>query len=228
MFQAGKILRQLFVEVKERIIPGANLSDVDDFVKSYINDYKAKSALRMLGFPGYMSYSIDNEVIQHEANNRIVKEDQLMSIDMTMYYEGFFVDKAESFVIPPAHYVKRYLVTAVNNCLQSGISVVRAGVVTSFIGSVIEAQANYMRVKVSREFYGHGIGENHHQKPLIPNFNNGSDEKVRNDTFIAVEPIVYYDYNRTWHKDLKVFSDKLCAHAEDTVYVKKDGAEVVT
>lgn len=228
MFEAGKLLNKLFSDVKAQIVPGVNLDEVDTYVSAFLRLNDARSALRMLGFPGYMSYAIDTEVIQQPAMGRIIKEDNLISLDMTMYYKGFFVDKAVSFVVPPAHYTKRYLVTSVEACLKSGIAAVRPNVQTSWVGGAIQGQANYLRMKVCRELYGHTIGENHHMKPLIPNFDNGSDEVIKEDTFVAVEPIIFYDHYKLNFDKVGVKSQTLCAHAEETVYVGKDGVEMVT
>ena len=151
-----------------------------------------------------------------------------MSLDMTLYYKGFFVDKAVSFVLEPQHYAKKYLVTAAQACLSSAVMSIHPGVTTSQIGAMIQAQASLLKVRPCRELSGHTIGESHHMLPLIPNLDNGAQDVIKVGDFVAIEPIVFYNYYILEHRGYEVTADELSAHVEDTVLVTDKGAEVIT
>jgi methionyl aminopeptidase len=228
MREAGAKLRSIFSSIIPTLIPGTRLSNVDDDVAGLLKYWRARSALRMLGFPGNIAISINTEVIQGVPDDRLLAAGDLVSLDMTLYYKGFFVDKAVSLVIEPRHYVKRYLADAAHRCLNTAIAGIRPGIKSGEIGALISAQAGALKVRVSKEFFGHAIGESHHMKPLIPNFDDKSANLIKQGDFIALEPIVFYNYYVLRHKGFHVEADELSAHAEDTVLVTETGAEVIT
>jgi methionyl aminopeptidase len=228
MFEAGLILRSVFNKTASLLNAGTNLAEVDSFVFSMIKDAGARSALAMMGFPGQMSFAINTEVIQIPHKGRILQAGDLISLDMTLFYKGFFVDKAISLVVEPKHYIKRYLVTAVNSCLNTGIKSLKSGMRISEIGRIIESQATALKVKIGKEFFGHTIGESHHMKPLIPNIFNNNFDILTPYTFITIEPIVFYDYYTINYNGFEIHSNVLSAHAEETLYVGKDKVEVIT
>lgn len=228
MREAGLILRHIFDSVIQTLRPGVNLDDIDNFVGNMLRSAGARSALKMMGFPSNMSFAVDEQVMQATPSGRLVRCGDIISIDMTIYYEGLFVDKATTLVVEPAHYIKRYLANAVKSCLTSAVKGVRPGMRCSEVGHIIESQAKVLRMRVGKEFYGHTIGESHHMKPLIPNFNDMSESIIRKGHYIAIEPIIFYDTYFLTRSKFEVKSNVLSAHAEDTIYVGSQGAEVIT
>ena len=228
MREAGAKLKEIFELILPDLRPGVVLHDVDERVASLLKSMEARSALKMLGFPGNISISINEQVVQGIPDNRIISQGDLISLDMTLFYKGFFVDKALSIVIDPKHYIKNYLVHASASCLKSGIINTKAGVTTSKIGSAIEAQARALRVRIGKEFSGHGIGESHHMKPIIPNFNNLGNDVINNKDFITIEPVVFYDLYALQTHGYEITANTLSAHFEETVLVTETGAEVIT
>lgn len=229
MREAGRKLRGMFDYILPDLQPGIFVSELEAKAEDYLKTHEAKSALKMLGFPSSISIARNKEVIQGfpEQDARLEAGD-LVSLDSTLYYKGFFVDKAISIVLEPKHYIKNYLVSAVKACLQTALNNIRPGVTTGQIGSMIEAQATMLKVKIAREFSGHSIGESHHMKPLIPNYNDMSDNIIREGMYLAIEPIVFYDLYSLRFSGHTVYSDELSAHAEETVVVTKNGVEVIT
>lgn len=228
MREAGAKIRDIFDIIIPKIVPGAVLSKIDAEVASLLRRMEARSALKMMGFPGNISICIDEQVVQGIPRDRVVSAGDLVSLDMTLYYRGFFVDKAVSLVIDPKHYSKSYLVRASNRCLETGISNIKPDVTNSAVGKSIETQASLLRVKVGKEFSGHGIGESHHMAPLIPNFNNLGDSKIKLGDFVTIEPVVFYDLYALQTYGYEVRANTLSAHCEETVLVTDTGAEVIT
>jgi methionyl aminopeptidase len=228
MREAGGILRDAFSFIIIQCSKGKALNELDFDVGLFLAERKAVSSLKLYGFEGNISTSLNYEVVQGIPNDRILSEGDLVSIDLSIYYKGYFVDKARSFVIPPAHYIKKYLVSSVNKCLSVS-SYLRGGMSAGEIGNFVESIAKQQRVHIGKEFSGHTIGEQPHMKPLIPNWADGSTDIIESGTYIALEPIIFYeDYYNLTYKGYSVSADKLSAHAEDTFLVTDDGLEVIT
>jgi methionyl aminopeptidase len=228
MREAGGILRDTFSFIMARCSKGKELRELDFDVGVFLAERKAVSSLKLYGFEGNISTSLNYEVVQGIPDDRVLSEGDLVSIDLSIYYKGYFVDKARSFIIPPAHYIKKYLVSSVNKCLSVS-SYVRAGMSTGEVGHFIESIARQQRVHIGKEFSGHTIGEEPHMKPLIPNWADGSSSIIEEGTYIAIEPIIFYeDFYRLTHRGHLVSADKLSAHAEDTFLVTEGGLEAIT
>jgi methionyl aminopeptidase len=228
MREAGLILRQIFLIIVPQLVEGKVLSEIDSEVSDLLKQFKARSALKMLGFPANLAISLNKQVIQGIPDSRKLMAGDLVSVDMTLYYKGFFVDKAISLVLDPQHYIKRYVVKASRRCLEAALLSIRPGIMAGEIGAVMENQAAVLKVKVCKELFGHTIGESHHMKPLIPNYNNGSGAILRLGDFIAVEPIIFYDYYILEHKGFETNANQLSAHTEETILITKNGGEIIS
>lgn len=227
MREAGSKLREIFEVILPRLKPGITISSIDTEVGSLIDKIGARSVLKMLGFYNNASFAVNEQVVQSEEQG-ILNPGDLVSVDINIFYKGFFVDKAVSLVLEPKHYIKSYLVNGVNQCLRTGIMNLKAGMTTGELGAIIEAQANLLNLTVCRELGGHTIGESHHMSPLIPNFDNNSEEVIEVNSFIAIEPIIFYGFYTLEYKGNEIRADVLSAHAEDTVLITESGAEVLT
>lgn len=236
MREAGIIINNIFNELAISIKPGTELKAIDNIAKKLLKDNKAKSGLKLQGFPANVSISINEEVIQGIPDSRVISEGDLMSLDMTLYYKGLFVDKAMSFTINPSHYTKRYLTNAVKKCFDSALTyldsqIKNTGRTSSWtIGNIIEQQALALGVKPAPKLAGHGIGEEPHMPPIIPNAcNKKFDGIIKPGMYIAIEPIVMYTkYPSIEFEEFTVNSNYLSAHWEETIAITKAGAEVIT
>jgi methionyl aminopeptidase len=229
MRKAGGILRDIFSLVASRVVPGCLLSDLDFQIGQLIASRGAISGLKLSGFPSYASICIDYEVVQAQPKGRIIKEGDLVSVDLSIFYKGYFVDKARTWAVDPSHYTKRYLASSVQKCLDNVIAGVKSGITTGELGLLMEQNAKYFGLQVGKEFSGHGIGEQPHQNPIIPNYNDGSDTVIENESYITIEPVVFYGGGYTLSRDnWEVSANILSAHAEDTLFVTNNHAEVIT
>lgn len=228
MREAGGIIRQIFSLIMPKVSVGLELSKIDEETERLLKNFGARSALKMLGFPANISISLNEQVIQGLPEGRIFSSGDLVSLDLTVYYKGYFVDKAVSFVLDPKHYVKRYIVGASKKCFEAALVWARPYTKPEHIGAVIEQQALSLKVRPCKEFFGHAIGESHHMKPLIPNYAMQSDDILREGDFITIEPIVFYDRYTLVHNGFDVYADQLSAHTEETILITERGPEVIT
>ena len=94
MREAGLLLKNIFDQIISQICPGLTLKLLEDKTNELLKYYNAKSGLRLQGFPTSLAVSLNEEVIQGIPNDRVISEGDLISLDMTLYYKGFFIDKA--------------------------------------------------------------------------------------------------------------------------------------
>jgi len=229
MREAGSILREIFSFSKKMVYDGYSFSEIDSEIGKALKLYGAKSGLLLQGFPGNMSYSIDYEVIQGLPDNRKAQIGDLVSLDMTLYYGGFFVDKATTFLIPPATYEKHYLVSSINKCLSHAIQNISEEITLGQFGRIIDTYVRGLGLRIAYQFSGHMIGEQPHMEPLILNFDDGSNAKVPKDSYLCIEPVIMYDnYTIEYAGETTVKANVLSAHAEETVYLSSGRVEVIT
>ena len=229
MKEAGGILRDAFSLIFYKIKPGANLENIDAEVGQYLADNKAISGLRLVGFPYNMCASLDFEVTQGYPN-RVLQEDQIVSIDMSILYKGVYVDKARTVSMPSADPTKVDLADRVHRVLPMIQPHIRPGIVTGYVGKLISDTLLGTKYCTCRYLGGHGIGDNMHENPKIPNYDDGSKDVLLEGQFVTIEPIIYGHPLRCLSFDHKwtITSDEVSAHAEDTICIKKDSIEVLT
>jgi methionyl aminopeptidase len=229
MREAGGILRDAFGLIFCRLVPGVNLEHVDREVERYLSSRRALSGLKLIGFPYNISASLDHEVIQGYPN-RILQEGQIVSIDMSILYKGVYVDKAKSIAMPLASPLKKQLANTVNHILPNIEAHLKSGVRLGAVGHLISSSLSDTVFSSCKHLCGHGIGDELHQEPVVPNYDDGSKELLKEGQFITIEPVIYgYPLRRLFYEhEWTITSDEISAHAEDTVYITKKGIEVLT
>ena len=229
MKEAGGVLREAFSLIFYKLRVGADLESIDLEVGRYLAGFKSISGLRLVGFPYNMCASINYEVIQGYPN-RVLSEEDIISIDMSILYRGVYVDKALTAVMPSADSVKCALTSTVNSILGRVGADIHAGLRIGDLGSFIRGYVEGNGFRTCDYFHGHGIGDFMHEEPMIPNYDNGVEDQLTDGQYITIEPIIYDRPFRRLFFDHKwtIVSDELSAHAEDTIYVTKEGIEVLT
>jgi methionyl aminopeptidase len=230
MKEAGSILRDAFGLVFYYLIPGVNLEKIDREIGSFLSSKWAVSAQKLIGFPFNVCISVNHEVIQGYPN-KILSEEDIVSVDMTLLYKGVYVDKARTVTMPSADKEKQKLSSVVSQALFDTIPFITPttpiGDIGRRISNSVEGNAPF---NTCHYFHGHGIGDRMHENPMIPNYDNGSMEVLGSGKFVTVEPIIYARPFRRLFFDHQwtITSDELSAHAEETVYITNDGVEVIT
>lgn len=230
MKEAGQVLQDLFCLLFSVIRPGTHLKDLDGIVASYLKSHGARSALKMQGFPGHISTCLNTDVTQGVPDDRVIATDDLVKLDLTIYYRGFYVDKARTFCILPAHYEKRYVSHSVEQCFISGLNSVKVGASTLDIGRSISGKAKQQGLTPDKSLSGHGIGIEPHMFPIIPNTHHAQHYPIRPGMSFTIEPIVFYgSFYKLEQQGFSLKSDVISGHWEDTIFIKSNGeVEVIT
>ncbi len=230
---AGKITAGALDEVSKFIRPGISTLELDKIAKKFIISKGAKPAfLHYEGFPNSICASVD-EVVVHgiPREDQILKEGQIISIDIGAKYHGYYGDAARTFAVGKISEEKAKLIKVAKECFFRAIQNLRAGSRLGDIGFEIERYANRFNFNPVHKMGGHGVGKNLHEDPFVPIFGRaGTGIRLEENMVIAIEPMINMGTSEIFVQGWKcVTSDGLpSAHYENTVLIKKEGVEILT
>ena len=180
--------------MREYTKTGISTKELDEYGGSILKSFGAKSApYETYGFPGYTCISINNEAAHGiPSENKILKEGDLINIDVSAELDGFWSDNGGSFVIGKDIYNHQPLVDASKNILQKAINNIKEGVKIADIGFIIESEAIKLGYKVIENLAGHGVGRSLHEEPEnILNYSVKSNrERFKKNTTVAIETFI--------------------------------------
>ncbi|MEK7475513.1 MAG: type I methionyl aminopeptidase [Candidatus Coatesbacteria bacterium] len=221
-------------ELRERIRPGVETRELDDFVVGRLSQLGGQPAFKgYRGYPANICVSVNEEVVHGIPGRRVLKAGDLVSVDMGVLFEGFYADTAVSVVAGSADEASSRLMAVTLEALRAGIRAARAGQHVSDISHVVQVTAERAGYSVVREFVGHGIGRRMHEDPQIPNYGDpGRGQVLVEGQTLAIEPMVNEGV-----PGVRVLEDgwtavtadgKRSAHFEHTILVRKGEPEVLT
>lgn len=216
------------------IAPGVALVEIDDRIRRYIEKHKGTpSFLGYAGFPKSSCISVNDVVIHGIPGHQVLKEGDIVSIDVGACYKGFHGDCARTFPCGKITPEAEKLIEVTKQSFYDGIKTIRPQSRVGDISAAVQKTAEAAGYSVVREFVGHGVGENLHEAPDIPNFGiAGKGPRLYSGMTLAIEPMI-----NQGKKEVRQLSDgwtvvtcdgSLSAHYENTVAVTDDGAKILT
>ena len=235
MKEACRISANALVVAGKAVEPGVSTLEIDTIVRKYIEKEGATpSFLGYGGFPASACISVNNVVIHGiPSKKQILKEGDIVSVDVGAFYDGFHGDNAYTFKCGRVSPEAEALLKATEESLYEGIRQAKAGNRVGDIGSAVQKYVEDRSYSVVRDFVGHGVGAKLHEEPSVPNYGTpGRGVRLIPGMTIAIEPMVNAgDYK------VKVLSDEwttvtldgsLAAHFEHTVAITSDGPQIMT
>ena len=235
MRDACRISAQALRVAGEAVKPGVSTLEIDTIVRSFIEKQGASpSFLGYGGFPASVCISVNNVVIHGiPSKNTVLKEGDIVSVDVGAYYRGFHGDNAYTFPCGKISAEAQALLDATKESLFEGIKQACPGNRVGDIGSAVQKYVEARSYSVVRDFVGHGVGAKLHEDPSVPNYGTpGRGVRLLPGMTIAIEPMV----NQGAYQ-VKVLGDdwttvtldgKLSAHFEHTVAITPDGPRIMT
>ena len=229
-----KIVRDCLNFVGGRIKAGMTTKEVDALVYDFIRASGAEpSCLGYEGYPASACVSVNEVVVHGIPDGRVIKEGDIVSVDLCAYKNGFHGDGARTFKIGTVSEENERLVRVTEECFFKAIENLRAGTPLYDIGYKVQTHAEGNGFSVIRSFTGHGIGREMHEDPSVPNFGRkGTGIRLKANTVLCIEPMIAAGTWRVRVKDdgwTAVTQDGKCAaHYENTVVVREDGVEILT
>ncbi len=231
---AGSIAAGALDEVGKIIKPGISTERIDKVCFEYINDHEAYSApLFYRGFPKSCCTSTNHVVCHGIPSDKILKEGDIVNVDVTAYKNGWHGDTSRTFKIGEVSVKAEKLIKATYESMMKAISIVKDGIHLGDIGSVIQTHVETEGFSVVQDFCGHGIGESFHKEPNVLHYGKkGTGEKLKTGMIFTIEPMINFgNYETKTLNDgwTAVTKDKsLSAQFEHTIGVTKDGCEIFT
>ena len=185
------------------------------------------------GYPGSICASINEEVVHGIPGSRKLKSGDILSIDLGVTYDGWVGDMARTFAVGEVEPHKLQLIDVTQACFEAGMDKMRPGNRLGDVSNAVQALAERHGYGVVRDLCGHGVGQNMHEDPELPNFGRaGHGIRLQPGMVLALEPMIN---EGTWRVEMLdddwtvVTQDgKLSAHYENTVAVTRDNCEILT
>ena len=234
MRKSGKILAETLNLLEKKVRPGISTYDLDKIAFDYIISCGGKpSCLHYMGFPASICTSVEDVVVHGiPRKTQILEEGQIIGIDICVTYKGYVTDAARTFAVGKISPEKQRLIDVTKASFFEAISDLKAGSRVGDIGSKVQKFVEKNGFSVVRDLVGHGVGNDLHEDPSIPNFGNaGTGPKLVNGQTIAIEPMVNLGkynvvFDGMW--DVRTADGKPSAHYENTVVITDQGVEILT
>ena len=234
MRRAGKITAAARALAGEMVKPGVTTREIDRAVEQFIRKNGAvPSFLNYHGYPGSACISVNDEVIHGIPGNRVLKEGDIVSVDVGAYIGGFHGDCAATFACGEISPEAQRLIDVTRESFFRGIACAREGKRLFDISAAVQEYVEANGFTVVREFVGHGIGRQLHESPEVPNYGTaGRGPRLLRGMTLAIEPMVnagassIRQLNDGW--TVKTLDGKLSAHYENTVLITDGEPEILT
>lgn len=234
MRQAGRIVGAILAALQNEVRPGIDTETLNAIAERIFKEYGARASFKgYRGFPAAICTSVNEEVVHGIPGKRVLKEGDLVSIDVGSIFNGFQGDAAITVGVGKISPEAKRLLENTRESLQAGIAAAREGAHLSDISAAIQAYAESAGFSPVREYVGHGIGREMHEKPEIPNFGPpGKGPVLKRGMTLALEPMINVG---GW--ETRVLPDRwtvvtadgsLSAHFEHTIAITNGVAEILT
>jgi methionyl aminopeptidase len=238
--EGGKILANVLQKVASHVKPGISTFELDVKASLYIKEAGGKSPFlnykpegELHPFPASICISVNDEIVHGiPKKEKILKEGDIVSLDLGLEYKGLFTDHAITIPVGKISDKDRKLIEATKEALLVGIWAARGGATVGDIGYAIESFVN-KRYGIVRELAGHGVGKKLHEDPFVPNYGKkGSGVKLVPGMIIAIEPMLNMGGGSiSFSQDgwtIKTFDGSRSAHFEHSVLITEKEAEILT
>ena len=235
MRTGGKVLAGVLHELHNIIKPGVNAMQVDQFAETYIRDHGMIPGFKGYhGFPGSICFCKNDEVVHGIPNKHSIIEDgDIITIDCGVIHEGLYTDSAVTYMVGNVDSDTKRFVETCQKALYAGIKQVKPGNKIGDIGNAVEQVIKGSGYHIVKDLVGHGIGENLHEEPHVPNFGKkGSGMALKPGYTFAIEPIVGKHTGKIETLDdnwtIATPDGSLSCQWEHTVLITENGVEILT
>ena len=233
MAAAGRIVAETLALMERSARPGVSTKQLDRQAEEFIRSHPGAlpSFKGLYDFPATLCTSINTEVVHGiPSAKRVLKEGDLISVDVGVQLEGLHADSAATFPVGAVTPEAQRLLQVTQDALAAGIAQAKAGNHVGDIGHAVQQVAEAAGYSVVREMVGHGIGSSFHEEPQVPNFGKPKrGARLVAGMTIAIEPMV-----NVGSAEIRTLSDKwtvvtadgsLSAHFEHTVAIAENGEQ---
>jgi methionyl aminopeptidase len=234
MRQAGRIVATVLDILSRELKAGMKTKELDAIAAGEVEKLGGRPSFKGYhGFPANLCVSVNDEIVHGIPGERILREGDIVSLDLGAIYQGFHGDGALTVGVGEVDLKAKELMKATEGALKAGIAAARPGARLGDISAAIQGYAEGRGYSVVREYTGHGIGRQMHEEPQVPNFGTaGMGPVLKKGMVMALEPMVNIG---DWHTrvagdqwTVSTADGSLSAHFEHTIAITGEEAEVLT
>lgn len=231
----GKIVADTLKLMMKEAKAGMTTAELDELGRVYLESFGARSAPKLVyNFPGTTCISLNEDIAHGLPNQTILKEGDLVNIDVSAELNGYFADTGGSFVVGKSTELQKKVMKATREALNAAVSVAKAGAPINLIGKQIEKVARKHQLKVIKNLGSHGVGRALHEEPeFIAGFYDPEDRRIlKEGQVITIEPFLSTktEYIKEAKDGWTLYGEKgnVAAQYEHTMIITKSGAIVLT
>ncbi len=234
MRESGRIVAETLEMLKQKVAPGVKTKELDRLAEAFIRREGGTPAFKgYRGYPASICVSIDSEVVHGIPGERVIREGQVVSLDVGVLKEGYFADGAFSLAVGKVPEEVAQLLRTAEESLYCGLDFFRVGNRLGDVSSAIERKVEEKGFSVVRDLVGHGIGRSMHEEPAVPNFGRaGTGLEIKPGLVVAIEPMVNLGggpvETRPDGWTIVTKDGSVSAHFEHTVAATEKGPLVLT
>jgi len=229
------IAYETHMELRSHLVEGISTYDLDQKARAFIEKNGAKAAFYgFKGFPANICASINDTVVHGiPAHDQVLKNGDLLSIDIGVYYDGYYADTAWTWPVGEISDENKKLLEVTQRSLYNGIKEAIPGNKTGNIGFSVQETVEKQGFSVVRSLVGHGVGKSIHEDPQVPNYGKKKDGvALKAGMVLAIEPMInmgsYDVYTADDGWSVKTRDGKNSAHFEHTVAITAKGPVICT
>lgn len=237
--EASRIVAMAHEEIAKNLKAGMTTKDIDDITERVFKENGANPSCKGYpkgyrnAFPAASCISVNDEVIHGIPGNKVIKDGDLVCVDLVADKNGYFGDATRCYVVGEGTEIAKKLVEVAKNSFYEGIKYAKPGNRISDISHAIQDYVEKNGFSVVREYQGHGIGRDMHEDPGVPNYGkSGRGPRLEVGMVLAVEPMINEGtYDIITEPDgwtVLTKDGKLSAHYENTIVITKNGPEILT
>ncbi len=234
MREAGMMVSRTHKYLKPFIKAGITTKELDKLAEEYIRSMGGVPTCKGYeGYPATLCTSVNDTVVHGIPNNYKLKNGDIITIDMVIGYKGYQGDAAWTYTVGEVDDDKKYLMEHTEKALYEGVKQVKPGNRIGDIANAVQTYAESHNLGVVRELCGHGIGQEMHEDPEVPNYGiKGVGTKLKEGMVICIEPMLTFGRRFVYQLEdgwtVKTQDGSPAAHYEHTILVTKDGCEILT
>ena len=220
--------------ISDLVVPGVLISDLDKMAENFIISAGARPAFKgYMGFPSTLCISIEDAVVHGIPHDVELEEGQIVGIDCGAELNGYYGDHAKTFAVGDISAEKKKLMMITEESLNKGIEMATPGNCVGDIGHAVQTHAESNGYSVVRELVGHGIGQNLHEEPQVPNYGQPNEGyKLHAGMCIAIEPMINLGKKEVYTSEdgwtILTVDGKASAHFEHTIAILEDGPKILS
>jgi methionyl aminopeptidase len=234
LMKIGKIAGTALHLMLEQVRPGITTAELDAIGAEYLKAHGAQSApIVTYKFPGATCISINDEAAHGIPGSRVIREGDLVNVDVSAVLDGYFADTGASIAVPPTTALQQQLLDCAHTALEKGLAAATAGKPISDIGKAMEGHVRRCGFRIIRDLPGHGVGRKLHEAPSVPGYYEKKAKTIMKEGMVfTIEPFVSVKASHIFtapdHWTLKTMDGSLAAQFEHTVVITGGSPILVT